>query len=329
MILVPVDRPFVHQVIHDLVSSWHFFHISHKGVMVIYRKTTLVEPTLLPTHGHDQQFITTTRNTRRDLYTAALTAPRARHEILCALIMLDHEWARTPHLVSDPMLGSIRLQWWRDAITQTTCGLRPPHPALHILAPSLAAGSTGLEQALHARINQHEMMLAPLVIPDLAIWHDITRDYFLPFAMAWCILWGDVMPPPALMQHISLVCGATEWLYHLPAFLSLRQCPLPLDILTQHQSSPARMIDFPRDPAMAETIKACYQTIDTALQAFSRQDHQRLGGLAGLLMVTQGRLKAMRAAGFHPVQHPDHWYRPDGMLGLRIWWHSLITPPSK
>ena len=43
-------------------------------------------------------------------------APAASREALFALIAFNHEIARIPEAVSEPMLGRIRLQWWREAL---------------------------------------------------------------------------------------------------------------------------------------------------------------------------------------------------------------------
>lgn len=51
-----------------------------------------------------------------DRYLVALFAPASRREALFALIAFNYELARIADLVSEPMLGEIRLQWWREAI---------------------------------------------------------------------------------------------------------------------------------------------------------------------------------------------------------------------
>lgn len=52
----------------------------------------------------------------RDRYTAILYAPEDRRDALMALAAFDIELARIPHLVSEPMPGEIRFQWWRDVL---------------------------------------------------------------------------------------------------------------------------------------------------------------------------------------------------------------------
>lgn len=49
-------------------------------------------------------------------YAATLFAPEDKRDALIALYAFDHEIKRIPSLVSEPMLGEIRLQWWREAL---------------------------------------------------------------------------------------------------------------------------------------------------------------------------------------------------------------------
>ena len=57
-----------------------------------------------------------------DRYLSAVFAPAARREALFALIAFNHEIARIPDAVSEPMLGRIRLQWWREVLDAVYAG---------------------------------------------------------------------------------------------------------------------------------------------------------------------------------------------------------------
>ncbi|MEM6440692.1 MAG: squalene/phytoene synthase family protein [Pseudomonadota bacterium] len=66
--------------------------------------------------------------------TARLAGPRATR--LTALYAFNLEVARIPSVVSEPTLGEIRLQWWRDAIQEIFDG-KPPRR--HEIVEPLAA----------------------------------------------------------------------------------------------------------------------------------------------------------------------------------------------
>jgi NADH dehydrogenase [ubiquinone] 1 alpha subcomplex assembly factor 6 len=52
----------------------------------------------------------------RDRFLTALFAPPDRRESLLALYAFNYEVAKTREMVSEPTLGRMRLQWWRDSI---------------------------------------------------------------------------------------------------------------------------------------------------------------------------------------------------------------------
>src|SRR5215472_14438942 len=51
-----------------------------------------------------------------DRFQTALFAPAPRREALFALYAFNYEIARVRETVSEPVLGQIRLQWWRESI---------------------------------------------------------------------------------------------------------------------------------------------------------------------------------------------------------------------
>jgi phytoene synthase len=58
----------------------------------------------------------------RDRYQTALFAPAARREALLALAAFNWEIARVREIVTQPILGQIRLQWWREVIDAAYSG---------------------------------------------------------------------------------------------------------------------------------------------------------------------------------------------------------------
>ncbi len=76
----------------------------------------------------------TVRSADRDRYVADLFAPERLRKHLFAVHAFNAEVARIREVVSDPMLGEIRLQWWRDTITNGTGG----HPVATALNATIA-----------------------------------------------------------------------------------------------------------------------------------------------------------------------------------------------
>lgn len=63
--------------------------------------------------GYSLQLV---REANRDFYISLLFAPKQKHQALAAITAFNIEIARIAYRVHDPLLGEIRLRWWRDTI---------------------------------------------------------------------------------------------------------------------------------------------------------------------------------------------------------------------
>ncbi len=70
----------------------------------------------------------------RARYETVLFAPREQQARLWALYAFNQEVAKTRESVSEPALGEIRLQWWRDVIGELREGTVREHPVVAALA---------------------------------------------------------------------------------------------------------------------------------------------------------------------------------------------------
>jgi NADH dehydrogenase [ubiquinone] 1 alpha subcomplex assembly factor 6 len=74
----------------------------------------------------------------RERFVTALFAEPARREDLFTLYAFNSEIARVRETVSEPVLGQIRLQWWRDNLDALWQGRTVGHPVADALAEMLA-----------------------------------------------------------------------------------------------------------------------------------------------------------------------------------------------
>ena len=94
-----------------------------------------------------------------DRFLAALFTPEDRREAVFALLAFNLEVAKTREVVSDPMLGQIRLQWWREALDGAYAGTPRAHQVVEPLAAAIAAH--GLSRARLDRLTgRHAPLLA-------------------------------------------------------------------------------------------------------------------------------------------------------------------------
>ncbi len=85
-----------------------------------------------------------------DRYLTALFAPSDRREALFALYAFNLEVSRARESVSEPLMGLIRLQWWRDALDEIYLGRPRAHEVIRPLAAAIRAH--GLEKVLFERL---------------------------------------------------------------------------------------------------------------------------------------------------------------------------------
>ncbi len=86
------------------------------------------DPITPPAASEEEVVRVSARAWEQDRYLSALLAPRAVRQGLLALAAFAGEIARIPAFVSDPMMGEIRLQWWREAVESSDPTTRSGHP---------------------------------------------------------------------------------------------------------------------------------------------------------------------------------------------------------
>lgn len=106
-----------------------------------------------------------------DRYLAALLAPRRARLDLITLTAFLGEVARIPKAVREPMMGELRLQWWRDALESARAGVATGSPVADALGRSMARHNLPMELLL-APINTRALDLDPeqplAILPDVS-----------------------------------------------------------------------------------------------------------------------------------------------------------------
>jgi len=102
-----------------------------------------------------------------DRFLSALFAPADARPHLLALYALDYELKRIPGLVSEPMLGAIRFQWWRDTIGSIYQGKHPGHELVPALAAAIESGALPAE-GFHHWLDAREDEMSEVPFADLA-----------------------------------------------------------------------------------------------------------------------------------------------------------------
>lgn len=86
---------------------------------------------------HDLYCRDLVRDTANDAYVTSLFAPAERRAALWAVHAFNHEIAKTREMVSEPMLGEIRLQWWAEAVDELYKGSPRQHQVVAALSDTV------------------------------------------------------------------------------------------------------------------------------------------------------------------------------------------------
>lgn len=180
-----------------------------------------------------------------DRYLAATLAPVDVRADLAAIAAFAAELGRIPSSVSEPMLGDIRLQWWRDALERGREGHRSGHPVAdsvidaerrHRLPPGV----------LLAMIDARELDLAGGMPQDdagLAAYLDATQGH--PFRLSLSVLGAGAEQADDLSRTAGEAYGIARLLGRLAMLVHNGGVILPADRLKAAGMDPARLAAAP------------------------------------------------------------------------------------
>ena len=139
------------------------------------------------------------RSGEPDLWLSALLAPAAARDGLVAIAAFAAEISRIAEQARQPLVGEIRLQWWRDALTGAVPGARSGHPVADALAEAVRRHSlpmTAIERLLEA----HSFDVSDELLTDDAALDDyLAATRGLVFALGVAVLAGpDAAAHPGL-----------------------------------------------------------------------------------------------------------------------------------
>jgi phytoene synthase len=163
----------------------------------------------------------------RDRYLAALLAPRPVKDDLVALAAFAGEIARIPTTASEPMVGTIRLQWWRDAIEAATADSETGHPIADAIGRALRRHGLAKEAFLQV-IDASETGLGQTPLADdPALLGHLEQGEGALFALAARMLGADLAAARAAIAAAARCYGLARLLIELPVLFAQGRTLLP------------------------------------------------------------------------------------------------------
>ena len=172
-----------------------------------------------------------------DRFLTLLFAPSGKRPALVALYAFNLEIARVAEAVTEPMMGHIRLQWWRETLEGLPNGETRGHAAAEALHEADAFPQAGLQALVDAR----ERDLSEDVFEDIAAlenYAEATSSGVMNLAALALGGEGAVARAAAAIRHAGIAYALTGLLRALPLHASQGRLMLPGDILLARNVDP-------------------------------------------------------------------------------------------
>ncbi len=221
----------------------------------------------------------------RDRFLTSLFAPDERREDLFALYAFNIEIAKTREVVSEPMLGEIRLQWWRDAVAAIAAGTAPAHDVVEALARAIRRHALPRDDVMRL-IDARSFDLGDDQPEDLEALERYAEDSAAPLVSLALRILGASPPESApLARHAGIATALVGLIRAVPFHARQKRLYLPREFTGT--LVPRTLFDLEPSAALAEAVMpvaaAARRHVDAARQL--AHDSPR-AGLAALLTVT-------------------------------------------
>lgn len=254
----------------------------------------------------------------KDRYLSALLAPAERRPAMMALYAFSAEIARVREVVSEPLPGEVRLQWWRDLLEGTEHGAVASNPVANALLQTVDAydlPKNGLVGMTEARI--FDLYNDPM--PSLNDLEGYAGETVSSVIQLCSIVLNDGKDPGTATAagHAGVAYALTGLMRALPWHAARQQMYLPLDVQKRHGLDPQTVFAGRTTPELRAVLKELRDHVRHHLgrvrQAAADVPEQCRNALLPLALVPL-HLKKLEAAEFDPLKQVAE------LSQLRIQW---------
>lgn len=258
------------------------------------------------------------RDADPDRAIATLFARADARDDLFALFAFNAELARIADQVTEPHLGAIRLQWWREAIERGASGEATGHPVADAFGDVLARRSLSRER-IAGLIDARTFDVGETVMPDTR-----TLDAYLfdttggLFALAAEIVGAEGEKRDLVAEFGGRAYGLVRVMRSLPALAAKGRTYLAADALARHDTSPEAIFAGETTPGLKALLGEMREEARTALT--EAQFHLFGAGMTGTGLDEAGR------AVFLPLALVEPWLAALGKVGNPLRQIARINP---
>jgi len=226
------------------------------------------------------------REQDRDRYICDLFAPAHVRSQLFALHAFDIEISRIRNVVSDPMLGEIRLQWWRDAL-EASGGEHPVATAIVNVIHAAGLPADAFGRVLQARL--FDLYDDPM--PDMATFEGYAGDTASAMFQLTALVLAEGTPADSATAagHAGVAATLARAMQLLAKVPARGQVYLPADVLDRHRVDRAALARGEATPglgpALAELRSVAREHLSLATEAARLLPRQQQGAFLPLALI--------------------------------------------
>jgi phytoene synthase len=248
----------------------------------------------------------TVRRLDHDRFLTALLAPAQHRPKLFAIYAFNAEIARVREAVSEPMLGQIRLQWWRETLDNLGRGEATGHEVAITLSEAFSE-KTLVIPALTALIDARERDLDEAPFEDMAAlvaYCEATSSALIDMA-ARAISPADADAASQAIKSAGVAYALTGLLRALPVHASQGRLYLPLDLMRKYNVDPHDIFAGKSSDGLTAIILAVADEARRHLKLARESKGVSRTILPALLPTSHcdAYLAQMTVAGFDPFRH--------------------------
>ena len=249
------------------------------------------------------------RRDEPDRYLSALLAPAAAQPALLALAAFAGEMARIPASVREPMMGEIRLQWWRDAVAAAALGGNSGHPVADALGAAMQEHGLNAQNFLRMIDARAFDLSGDLHASETELAKYLADTEGAAFSLAAEVLTGRPLPD-GLATNAGIAYGLARTLGRLPAMLHNGGFPLPEDVLNRVGVTRSQLTERPFAAAAVTGARSAVKAMQAKARASltevrSATNELRSGDDLALLplAMVEPYFAVQNRVGFNPLEH--------------------------
>ena len=257
----------------------------------------------------------------KERFLCTLFAPAEARAALAALYALDLELSRIRTRVREPLVGFMRVQWWRDSIQGIYAGRGPDHPVAVALTDAIRRYELPHE-AFAPLLSARERELDGEALPDMAALIRHLQETAAPIAtLALKVLACDGESDRLAAREVSIGWALAGLLRALPADAPARTLVLPQAVAQAAALTQADPLHAQARPHLRTAVSIVAATARAHLaQARDRRAMVSKGALPVLLWATYavGHLNDLKRAGHDPFAVKPERRAPLRMIAAAV-----------